>query len=340
MALQIIWYGLIFALFTGYAILDGFDLGVGAVHLFAGRNDTERRLVLNSIGPVWDGNEVWLVVAGGALFAAFPYVYATVFSGFYLALMILLLALVFRAVAIEFRSKSPKLWWRQFWDIAFSAASILVALLLGAALGNIIYGIPLDADGNYAGTFFDLLNPFAILTGVATLALFMMHGSIYLVLRTEGDLREHMRHIVRRCMVFFVLMYIVVTAATLMYVPRMGMHMKARPWLFVAPILTLLAIANVPRQMTHKHNYGFAFLSSCTAIAGLILLVAIGMFPEFVVSSSPAHDSLTAFNASSSPLTLKIMLIIAIVGMPLVCSYTVAVYWLFHGKVRLDKASY
>lgn len=145
--LNIIWYCLIFALFAGYAVLDGFDLGVGAIHLFAGRNDNERRVVLNSIGPVWDGNEVWLVVAGGALFAAFPYVYATVFSGFYLALMVLLLALVFRAVAIEFRSKRPEWLWRQAWDIAFSVASILVALLLGTALGNIIYGIPLDANG-------------------------------------------------------------------------------------------------------------------------------------------------------------------------------------------------
>src|SRR5580658_1266558 len=155
MALNIIWYCLIFALLSGYAVLDGFDLGVGALHLLVCSNDAERRMVLNSIGPVWDGNEVWLVVAGGALFAAFPYVYATVFSGFYLALMLLLLALVFRAVAIEFRSKTSRRLWRQAWDLAFSAASILVAFLLGAALGNIIAGIPLDADGNYAGSFFD-----------------------------------------------------------------------------------------------------------------------------------------------------------------------------------------
>jgi cytochrome d ubiquinol oxidase subunit II len=340
MALNIIWYCLIFALLSGYAVLDGFDLGVGALHLLVCSNDAERRMVLNSIGPVWDGNEVWLVVAGGALFAAFPYVYATVFSGFYLALMLLLLALVFRAVAIEFRSKRPEYWWRQGWDIAFSVASILVAFLLGTALGNIIEGIPLDAQGNYAGSFFDLLNVYAILTGVATVALFMMHGAIYLVLRTEGNLRERCRHLANRSMVFFVFMYIIVTMATLLYVPRMGEHMKHRPWLFIAPLLTLLAIANVPRQMTYKHHYGFAFISSCAAIIGLIGLVAIGMYPDFVPSTSTAHPSLNLFNASSTPGTLKIMLIVAIIGMPMVASYTVAVYWLFRGKVRLTKTSY
>jgi len=340
MALNIIWYCLIFALFAGYAVLDGFDLGVGALHLLAGRTDSERRIVLNSIGPVWDGNEVWLVVAGGALFAAFPYVYATVFSGFYLALMVLLLALVFRAVAIEFRSKSPLRSWRQSWDVAFSGASILVAFLLGTALGNIIGGIPLDPAGNYAGSFFDLLNPYAILNGVATVALFMMHGSIYLVLRTDGDLRDHVKHLANRCMVFFVLMYVLVTMATLLYVPRMGTHMKHRPWLLAAPLLTLLAIANVPRQMTHKKNFGYAFVSSCLAIIGLMALVAIGMFPDLVPSNSTQHGDLTLFNASSTPQTLKIMLVIALIGMPLVSTYTIAVYWLFRGKVRLDKASY
>lgn len=168
----------------------------------------------------------------------------------------------------------------------------------------------------------------------------MMHGSIYIVLKTEGDHREHARHLVNRSMVFFVIMYVIVTMATLMFVPRMGTHMKERPWLLAAPLLTLLAIANVPRQMTHKHNYGYAFLSSCCAIMGLIMLVAIGMFPDLVVSSSTAHESLTLYNASSTAGTLKIMLIIALVGMPLVCSYTVAVYWLFRGKVRLGKQSY
>jgi cytochrome bd ubiquinol oxidase subunit II len=178
------------------------------------------------------------------------------------------------------------------------------------------------------------------LKDLATVALFMMHGAIYLVLRTEGGLREHIRQIANRCMILFVLMYVMVTIATLMYVPRMEMHMKQRPWLLLAPLLTLLAIANVPRQMTHKRQYGHAFVFSCVAIIGLILLVAIGMFPDFVVSSSPAHESLTLYNAASTSGTLKNMLIIALIGMPLVSTYTVAVYWLFRGKVRMGRTSY
>jgi cytochrome d ubiquinol oxidase subunit II len=184
--LNSIWFILIGVLFTGYAILDGFDLGIGALHLFT-KNDEERRIMLNSIGPVWDGNEVWLVTGGGALFAAFPNVYATAFSGFYLALMLLLAALIFRAVAIEFRSKRPERWWRQTWDIGFSAGSILSALLIGVALGNIAWGVPIGADGEFAGTFLGLLKPYPILIGVTTVALFMMHGAIYGVMKTEEN---------------------------------------------------------------------------------------------------------------------------------------------------------
>jgi cytochrome d ubiquinol oxidase subunit II len=169
------WFILIGVLFTGYAMLDGFDLGVGALHLFT-RTDEERRVMLNAIGPVWDGNEVWLVTGGGALFAAFPNVYATVFSGFYLAFVLLLVALIFRAVAIEFRSKQPMRWWRQMWDVGFGAGSILSSLLIGVAVGNIAWGVPIDARGEFAGTFLGLLGPYPLLVGVTTLALFMMHG--------------------------------------------------------------------------------------------------------------------------------------------------------------------
>ena len=187
------WFILVGVLFTGYAILDGFDLGAGALHLFT-RGDTERRLVINSIGPVWDGNEVWLVTGGGALFAAFPAVYATVFSGFYLALMFLLFALIFRAVAIEFRSKQPMTWWRRAWDVGFSIGSIVAALLIGVAMGNLVWGIPLRPDGEYGGSFWHLVRPYPLLIGVTTVALFMMHGAIYLVMKTEGDLHEKIRH--------------------------------------------------------------------------------------------------------------------------------------------------
>jgi cytochrome d ubiquinol oxidase subunit II len=179
--LNVIWYVLVGVLFTGYAMLDGFDLGVGVLQLFV-RKDEHRRLFLNSIGPVWDGNEVWLVTGGGALFAAFPEAYATVFSGFYLPFMLLLCSLIFRAVAIEFRSKEEWTWWRQFWDVAFSAGSLLASLLIGVAMGNIVRGIPLDGDHEFAGSFLGLLNPYALLMGVTTVLLFAMHGAIYLAM--------------------------------------------------------------------------------------------------------------------------------------------------------------
>lgn len=181
--LNTIWFILIGALLSGYAILDGFDLGVGSIYLLI-KGDENRRLALNTIGPVWDGNEVWLVTGGGALFAAFPHVYATVFSGFYTAFMLLIFALIFRAVAIEFRSKQPMAWWRNMWDRAFSISSILIAFLMGVALGNIVTGISLGADMEFTGSFWDLINPYTIMVGIMTVALFMMHGTIYALMKT------------------------------------------------------------------------------------------------------------------------------------------------------------
>ena len=197
--LNTIWFFLVGVLLAGYAVLDGFDLGIGALHLFV-RSDHDRRIMLNSIGPIWDGNEVWLVTGGGALFAAFPEVYATAFSGFYMALMLLLFGLIFRAVAIDFRSKQPMGWWRQTWDVSFAVSSTLSALLIGVALGNIAWGIPLDGSHEYAGSFWDLLHPYALVVGVTTVALFMMHGAIYGVLKTEGDLQARLRVYTRRSM--------------------------------------------------------------------------------------------------------------------------------------------
>ena len=226
--LNTIWFILIGVLFTGYAMLDGFDLGVGALHLFT-KSDEERRVMLNAIGPVWDGNEVWLVTGGGALFAAFPNVYATVFSGFYLAFVLLLVALIFRAVAIEFRSKQPMRWWRQMWDIGFSAGSILSSLLIGVAMGNIAWGIPLDDRGEFAGTFWSLLHPYALLLGVTTVALFMMHGAIYALMKTEGPLHDKLRGWINKCIIFFIICYAVTTMATLLYVPHMAARRAGQP---------------------------------------------------------------------------------------------------------------
>ncbi len=336
--LHVIWFGLIGILLTGYAVLDGFDLGVGTLHLLTGK-DEHRRLMINSIGPVWDGNEVWLVTGGGALFAAFPEVYATVFSGFYPAFMLLLCMLIFRAVAIEFRSKHPGRRWRQVWDVSFSVASIGCSLLLGVAFGNVIWGVPLNAEREFVGSFLGLLNPYALLVGVTTAALFMMHGAIYVVLKTEGELHDIARGWITNTIIFFVICYGLTTMATLLYIPHMSRHMREHPVLFVLPVLTMLAVANIPREIHHGRDF-LAFLSSGATMAGLMALVGIGIFPNLVLSRPNPEWSLTIYNAASSPRTLTIMLIIAAIGVPLVLAYTGSIYYIFRGKVKLDAMSY
>lgn len=336
--LNIIWFVLVGILFTGYAMLDGFDLGVGALHLLA-RKDEDRRVFLNAIGPVWDGNEVWLVTGGGALFAAFPGVYATVFSGFYLAFILLLFALIFRAVAIEFRSKESWSWWRKLWDFSFSIGSLLSSLLIGIALGNIAWGISLGADREYHGSFFDLLHPYTILVGITTVALFMMHGAIYLLLKTDGDLHNQVRTWIRRTIIFFIVCYVITTVATLFFVPHMTEVFRHYPVFIIIPALNLLAVANVPREIHHGRDFR-AFLSSCASMIALMMLFGLGMFPNMVYSKPHPEYSLTLYNAASSPKTLSIMLKIAVMGLPLVVAYTSVIYWVFRGKVRIRPSSY
>jgi len=336
--LNTVWFILVGVLFTGYAMLDGFDLGIGALHLCT-KDDTERRTLINAIGPVWDGNEVWLVTGGGALFAAFPNVYATIFSGFYLALVLLLVSLIFRAVAIEFRSKLPMRWWRQMWDIGFSAGSLLSGLLLGVALGNIAWGVPIGANGEFAGTFLGLLTPYPVLVGVTTVALFMMHGAIYGVMKTEGALHDKLRVWAMRCIIFFVICAVTLTMATLLYVPRMAARVHEHPWLFSIALANMLAIANIPREFHHRRDW-LAFLSSCAAMITLMLLFGLNLYPNLVYSLPDAGNSLTIYNAASSSKTLGIMLIIAAIGVPVVIAYTVCIYWIFRGKVKLDRMSY
>ena len=332
------WFILVGVLFTGYAMLDGFDLGVGALHLFT-KQDEERRILLNAIGPVWDGNEVWLVTGGGALFAAFPDVYATVFSGFYLAFYLLLASLIFRAVAIEFRSKQPMRWWRQTWDIGFSLGSILSSLLMGVALGNIAWGVPIDARGEFAGTFLGLLTPYPLLVGVTTVALFMMHGAIYGVMKTEGALHDKLRGWAMNAIIFFVICAATTTMATLLYVPHMADRVRAHPWFFTIVLANMLAIANIPREFHHSRDWR-AFLSSCVAMITLMLLFGLNLFPNLVYSLPNPENSLNIYNAASSQKTLGIMLVIAGIGVPVVIAYTVCIYWIFRGKVKLDRMSY
>lgn len=338
-SLEFIWFSAFVILVTGYAILDGFDMGVGMLHLFS-KKDEERRIMLNSIGPIWDGNEVWLVTAGGALFAGFPDVYATIFSAFYTPIMALLCALIFRAVAIEFRSKQPMMWWRWTWDVLFSVASLLIAFILGLFVGNLIRGIPLDEHMEFIGSLQDLLNPYALMVGVMAVALFSMHGSIFIVMKTEGALHDKMRDRVNPSIIFFIMCYAITTFATLIYMPHMVQAIQERPYFFLIAIVNMLAIANIPREIS-KGNDGWAFISSCVNIMCLMALFGLGTYPYAVRAiNDPANLSLSIYETSSSLKTLEILIFIALIGIPLVVSYTIAIYWIFRGKVRLESTSY
>ena len=225
------------------------------------------------------------------------------------------------------------------WDVAFSVSSVLIALLMGVALGNIITGVPIDAEKEFAGNFFTLLNPYTVLVGITTVALFMMHGSIYVVMKTEGELQKKVRSWVNNTIIFFVICYVTTTMYTLIYYPHMVQHFKEAPWLFIIAVLNMLAIANIPREIFHGRNFR-AFLSSCASIVALLALFAVGLFPNIVLSNPNPEYSLTIYNAASSQKTLNIMLIVAIIGVPFVLAYTISIYWIFRGKVKIDSMSY
>ncbi|PAY99976.1 MAG: cytochrome d ubiquinol oxidase subunit II [Spartobacteria bacterium AMD-G4] len=338
MDLNIVWYILVGVLFTGYAVLDGFDLGVGALHLFV-KKDEHRRLMLNSIGPVWDGNEVWLVTGGGALFAAFPEAYATVFSGFYLAFMLLLVCLIFRAVAIEFRSKEPWVWWRRTWDFAFSISSILSSFLIGIAMGNLVRGIPLGSDREYQGTFFDLLNPYSLFFGCTTVLLFAMHGAIYVSMKTEGDLQNLVRGWIPRLIGVFLAFYFLFNLYTIVDAEWVLSTVRAKPWVFAVVAMNVLIVLNIPREISKGREF-YAFLSSCIGMCLMMMTFGLTYFPYMVRSNPILENSLTIYNAASSQKTLGIMLIIAVIGVPIVLAYTASIYWIFRGKTTLTKHSY
>jgi cytochrome d ubiquinol oxidase subunit II len=338
MDLQAIWFLLVGVLIIGYAILDGFDLGVGVLHLFH-KTDQERRVSLNAIGPVWDGNEVWLLTGGGALFAAFPIVYATVFSGFYLALMLLLVALILRAVSMEFRGKVESPQWKKLWDWAFGIGSILPAVLLGVAFGNILRGIPINEQGHFTGSFWGLLNPYALLIGILSLALFTMHGAIYLGLKSDGDLQRRVISVASRFWVSTTALYTVATLATLFVSPFLFEGMLGNPLFWVLFLLLLASLIAIPLLL--KGNKLFpSFLASSILIASVIGLSAVSLFPRLVPSSTDLGYSLTIRNASSTPATLSVMLVIALIGMPVVIGYTIFIYRVFKGKVELTETSY
>ena len=336
--LPLIWYALLVVLLTGYAVLDGFDLGAGAVHLIVARTDAERRRVMNSIGPVWDGNEVWLITGGGALFAAFPLVYATVFSGFYLAMVLVLGALILRAVALEYRSKEANAWWRRAWDLVFSASSALAALLFGVALGNLIGGLALDEQGIYRDGLAGLLNPFGLLTGALALAVAVMQGTAWLALKTDGPVADRSRRIQILAMGSVAVLWVVLAAMALSESSTAAANYRATLAAWIGPLIGVNALIFGLRSALLRQAWR-SFLACSSAVAGLALAAAAALYPN-LVPATVAGRSLTVDNAHSSELTLSVMLVVALIGMPLVLAYTAFVYWKFRGKVKLEEGSY
>jgi cytochrome d ubiquinol oxidase subunit II len=339
MWLEDLWFVLYVMIIGGYIVLDGFDLGVGMLGPIVGRSDRDKRVLLNSIGPVWDGNEVWLVLGGGALFAAFPLVYASLFSGFYLAMMLVLLVLILRTVAIEFRSKRESERWRSTWDWFFTISSLGITVLLGVAFGNVIQGVPIDQDGNMDVDLISLLNPYALALGVTAVVMFCLHGGIFLTLKTEGELLQRVKHLVPRLMIaFFVLMTILMVWTLLLDKPITDRYFD-RLWIGVFPLLALAAVLVAWREIGREH-YLSAFLASGTTIALLLGTVAAGLYPVLLPSSTDEAYDLTVSNASSAQPTLEVMTIIAAIGIPFVLLYTAGVYYFFRGRVVLDDESY
>ncbi|MFG0267659.1 MAG: cytochrome d ubiquinol oxidase subunit II [Rhodopirellula sp. JB055] len=337
--LTFVWFVLLGVLLCGYAILDGFDLGVGILHPFLAKTDQERRLVMNSIGPLWDGNEVWLVTFGGALFAAFPVAYATVFSSFYLAFYLLLTCLIGRAVSLEFRSKVHSPTWRRLWDFGFFLSSISAAMLLGVAGGNVMQGMQLGPKYQYEGSLLSQLGWYPLMIGLLTVSLFALHGAIYLYLKTEHELQSRVRSAITPLFYVFAGMYLLATLATWWHVPHATENIANYPILWIVPILNALAVLNIPRAM-HLGKPAYAFFSSAMVILALASLFSVAIYPNFMLSTIDPAYSITLDNARSSEGTLKIMLIIAGLGMPCVLSYTIVIYWIFRGKVRIDPNSY
>jgi cytochrome bd ubiquinol oxidase subunit II len=339
MTLANIWFVLVAFLLTGYVVLDGFDLGAGVLYPFVARGEDEKSVVRASIGPVWDGNEVWLITGAGAIFAAFPMVYAMTFSGFYLAIMLVLFGLILRAVSLEFRHRDSS--WSAVWDGAFFLGSLVPALLVGVALGNVIRGVPMDAEGNYIGTFFDLLNPYALLVGVTGLSLIVQHGSAWLAVKSDGELHERALRYRRATFWICAVLAVATSVATILAVSRASDNVFGRPagWLFLA--ITAIGLLSTIWQMMKEGGELGSFLGSAVVIIGLAGIVAVGNFPDMVPArGTPAATSLTVARAASEHLTLLVMLIIALVFVPIVLVYTTLVYRTFWGKTKAGDAEY
>jgi cytochrome d ubiquinol oxidase subunit II len=334
MTFQTTWFLLIAVLWVGYFILEGFDFGVGMLLPFVSRNEADRRAVLTTLGPVWDGNEVWLLVAGGATFAAFPEWYATLFSGFYLPLFLILVSLIVRGVAFEYRSKYGKAQWRQRWDVAILISSAIPALLWGVAFANIVRGVPIEksAQGNleYVGGFFNLLNPYALLGGVVTLTVFLTHGAIFLSLKTAGSIRERSRDLAAKIGLVAAVAAVAFLVWTNLMLPELD--------LIVVTLSAVVALAWVAGLVaTLKVREGWAFIFSAIAIATFVSNLFFALYPRVMPSSLGAQFDLTITNASSTEYTLKVMTVVAVIMTPLVLIYQGWTYWVFRKRVSANQ---
>ncbi|GCE13491.1 cytochrome d ubiquinol oxidase subunit II [Tengunoibacter tsumagoiensis] len=336
MDLNAFWFVLITILFIGFFFLEGFDYGVGMLLPFLGRTDKERQLLIRSIGPFWDGNEVWLLTAGGALFAAFPNWYATLFSGFYLALLLMLVALIVRAVAFEFRNRDEHAEWRRLWDWMIFVGSALPGFLWGVAITNIIEGVPIDARMNYVGGFWNLLNPYALLGGSAFVSLFLLHGAIFLSLRTQGEMLERSHQVTRKVWwpaAVLVFLFVIIGYFTTDVFGRLGVDPGVAP--LGAGMALLLA-----GWFVYARRSGWAFAMTGVTIALSTLTIFMGLFPRVMISSLDTHWNLTIYNASSSPYTLTVMSIVALTFVPVVLVYQGWNYWVFRHRLTAESSGH
>jgi cytochrome d ubiquinol oxidase subunit II len=330
MDLNTLWFILIAVLYIGFFVLEGFDFGVGILLPFLGKKDEERRALINAIGPHWDGNEVWLLTAGGATFAAFPEWYATLFSGFYLPLFLLLVALILRGAAFEFRSKDDHPRWRSFWDWAIFGGSLAAALLLGVAFANLARGVPIDANKQYVGGFFFLLNPYALLGGIATVLVFCLHGAIFLSMKTTGSLLERVRQAARKLWVpvlAALLAFLIFTYFETAFYDKLGLDPGIIPLAGMAAILAA-------GYFIRKKLDGWAFLMTAITIAFSLITLFMILFPDVMVSRLDPAWSLNIWNASSSPYTLQVMTIVALIFVPIVLIYQGWSYWVFRKRIE------
>ena len=334
MTFQTVWFLLIAVLWIGYFVLEGFDFGVGMLLRFVSKNEADRRAVLTTLGPVWDGNEVWLLVAGGATFAAFPEWYATLFSGFYLPLFLILVALIIRGVAFEYRSKYGKAQWRQRWDVAIVISSALPALLWGVAFANIVRGVPLEKASSgsieYVGGFFNLLNPYALLGGLVTLSVFYTHGAVFLALKTAGTIRERANAIALKAGLVAAVAAVAFLVWTNLMLPEIDPIV-----LSLSVVVALLWVAGL--AMNFKGREGWAFIFSAGTIATFVSTLFFALYPRVMPSSLGSQFDLTITNASSTDYTLKVMTVVAVVMTPLVLLYQGWTYWVFRKRVSASQ---